>query len=87
MEQQLATWGGGESDLHQQTCFSTSTITNNDQLSTKFGHLECYAGCGGLEMKGSVCWWVVENASLDGEARWRRKKTVVMGGGWVVSEC
>lgn len=38
-------------------------------------------------MKGSVGWWAVGNASLDGEARWRQKKMVVMGGGWVGSKC
>lgn len=30
--------GGGKRDSHQQTRFSTGTITNNDQLSTEFGH-------------------------------------------------
>lgn len=42
----IGCWGGV--NLHQQTCFSTSTITNNDQLSTEFGHLECYA----LDLEG-----------------------------------
>lgn len=30
--------GGGKRYSHQQTRFSTGTITNNDQLSTEFGH-------------------------------------------------
>lgn len=30
--------GGGQRYSHQQTRFSTGTITNNDQLSTEFGH-------------------------------------------------
>lgn len=32
----------GQEDSHQQTRFSASTITDNDQLSAEFGHL---GGC------------------------------------------
>lgn len=31
-----------QEDSHQQTRFSASTITDNDQLSTEFGHLGGY---------------------------------------------
>ena len=77
-------WGG--TNVHQQTCFSTGTVTNNDQLSAEFGHFDCSAGILEIEEKGSVDLWAVGgrgNEGVDGETSWTRKKMVVMG--WVVS--
>lgn len=43
---------------HQQTCFSTSTIADNDELSAEFGHFGgCDLGVEGLRLWGRIAGW------------------------------